>query len=431
MARIVILGAGVGGVPAALEMKRLARKQDEVLVVSDSPTFHFTPSNPWVAFGWRQPGRIKVPLAPVFRRRKITFVQQAVARVHPAENRLELNDGAFLTYDYLILATGPRLAFDEIPGLGPHGGFTKSVCHVDHAAETYLAWEKFCLAPGPMIVGAAQGASCFGPAYEYLLQADTDLRRRRIRDRVPLTYVTSEPYIGHLGLGGVGDSKGMLEAMLRDRTVRWICNAKIQKVEEGKMTVMECDEEGKDKKVHELPFQMSMILPAFTGIEAVRGLAGLTNPRGFVLINDKQQNPAFPNIYGVGVCVAIAPKEPTPVPTGIPKTGVMIESMAAAAAHNIRVQLDGGQPDKVPEWNALCAADTGDRSSIGFVAIPQIPPRNVTVAKKGIWIHWGKILFEKYFLRKIRKGVAAPFYEKLGLRLMGYQTFKKPDILPP
>ena len=65
--------------------------------------------------------------------------------------------------------------------------------------------------PGPMVVGAVQGASCFGPAYEYALTAATDLRRRKIRDRAPITFVTSEPYIGHLGLGGVGDTKGMLE----------------------------------------------------------------------------------------------------------------------------------------------------------------------------------------------------------------------------
>ena len=81
------------------------------------------------------------------------------------------------------------------------------------------SWEAFCASPGPMVVGAVQGASCFGPAYEYALTAVTDLRRRKIRDRVPMTFVTSEPYIGHLGLGGVGDTKSMLESVLRDRDI--------------------------------------------------------------------------------------------------------------------------------------------------------------------------------------------------------------------
>jgi len=79
MARIAIIGAGVGGIPAALEMKHHARKEDEVMLLSDSPTFHFTPSNPWVGFGWRKPEQIKVALAPMLKKRKITFVQQAVA----------------------------------------------------------------------------------------------------------------------------------------------------------------------------------------------------------------------------------------------------------------------------------------------------------------------------------------------------------------
>ncbi len=70
------------------------------------------------------------------------------------------------------------------------------------------------------------GASCFGPAYEFAFIMNTDLRRR-LRNKVPMTYVTTEPYIGHLGLGGVGDSKTMLESELRNNDVKWITNAKV------------------------------------------------------------------------------------------------------------------------------------------------------------------------------------------------------------
>ena len=101
-----------------------------------------------------------------------------------------------------------------IEGAGPHGGHTHSVCTVDHAELAHADYLALTEEPGPVIIGAFQGASCFGPAYEFAAVVDTDLRRRRIRDRVPMTFVTSEPYIGHLGLGGVGDSKGMLESEL-------------------------------------------------------------------------------------------------------------------------------------------------------------------------------------------------------------------------
>src|SRR5690606_39648682 len=131
---------------------------------------------------------------------------------------------------------------------------------------------------------------------------------------------TSEPYNGHLGLDGVGDGKTMLESELRSRNIDWICNAKGDKVEDGVMDVIECVEHGQEKRRHELPFGYSMMLPAFTGIDAVMGVEGLVNPRGFILIDDYQCNPTWRNIWGIGVAVAIAPRKPTPVPTGVPKT---------------------------------------------------------------------------------------------------------------
>ena len=103
--------------------------------------------------------------------------------------------------------------------------------------EAEKAWQEFVKAPGHIVVGAVQMASCYGPAYEFAMIMDTDLRRRKIRDKVPMTFVTAEPYIGHLGLGGVGDSKGLMESVMRERHIKWICNAKTTKVEAGKMSL--------------------------------------------------------------------------------------------------------------------------------------------------------------------------------------------------
>jgi len=224
MAHIVIIGAGIGGMPMAYEMRDMARASDTITVVSNSPRFHFVPSNPWVAVKWRERADIELELEPVLARRRINFTAAGAKRVHPEENRVELGDGTSLGYDYLVIATGPKLAFDEVPGLGPEsiGGHTQSICHVDHADHARSAWERFVEDPGHIVVGAVQGASCYGPAYEFAMIMDTDLRRRRIRDKVPMTFVTAEPYIGHLGLGGVGDSKGILESAFRDRHIKWI-----------------------------------------------------------------------------------------------------------------------------------------------------------------------------------------------------------------
>ena len=423
MAHVVILGAGLGGVPAALELRNKLRREDKITVVAPLRTFDFTPSNPWVAVGWREPDQVQTPLAPIFERKGVEFKNASCTAVIPAENRIEIEGGESIAYDYLVIATGPELAFDEIEGLGPEG-FTQSVCTLAHASKAYEAWERFLDKPGPIVVGAAQGASCVGPAYEFCFIMETVLRRKKLRHQVPITFVTSEPYIGHLGLDGVGDTKGLLESEMRERHIKWICNAKVAKVEDGLMHVEEVGEDGALKKTHDLPFAYSMMLPAFRGIPAVRGVDGLVNPRGFILGGKTQQNPNFKNVFGIGVCVAIPPVGPTPVSTGVPKTGFMIESMTRATAANIRALIDGEEPRHEATWNAVCLADFGDEG-VAFVAIPEIPPRNVNWASHGKWVHLAKVGFEKYFLDKIRHGVSEPFYERVVLDMLGITKLKE------
>lgn len=423
MAHIVVLGAGLGGSIMAYELKDQIRSEDTITVVTKDPVYHFVPSNPWVAVGWRKRDDISIDLAKTLARKGIAFRPVAAEKLHPDENRIELVDGTFVSYDYLVIATGPELAFDEIEGLGPHGGHTQSVCHVDHAMQANAAFEEFCKAPGPIIVGAVQGASCFGPAYEFAFILETELRRRKIRDKVPMTFVTSEPYVGHLGLDGVGDTKGLLESEMRDHHIKWMTSTRVKKVEDGKMTVEQVAEDGTVKAEKELPFAYAMMLPAFRGIRPLMGIEGLVNPRGFVLVDEHQRNPKYRNIFSVGVCIAIPPMGPTPVPCGVPKTGFMIESMVTATAHNIGNLLRGKEPDEVGTWNAVCIADFGD-GGVAFVAQPQMPPRNVNWASSGKWVHLAKVGFEKYFMRKVRKGTSEPFYEKAAMKMLGIDKLK-------
>jgi sulfide:quinone oxidoreductase len=420
---IVILGAGLGGTTAAFEIQHAVGERASIQVISDSGHFSFVPSNPWVALRWREPEAIQVELRPIFDRKHIGFLSTGAKRVLPDQNKIELKDGNIVDYDYLVIATGPDLAFDEIKGLGPHGGFSVSVCQTAHAALAADAFDRLVADPGPVIIGAAQGASCFGPAYEFAMMIDTELRRRKVRDRVPMMFVTPEPYIGHLGLDGVGDTKSLLESEFRNRHIKWITNARTTSLEEGIMHVEEVAFDGTIAATHALPFYFSMMLPAFRGIPAIFGIEGLTNPRGFVLVDQHQRSKAFANVFALGVCVAIPPVGPTPVPVGVPKTGFMIESMVTAIVQNLVALLDNRPPTAQATWNALCLADFGD-GGVAFIAQPQIPPRNVSWSSQGRWVHLAKVIFERYFLRKIRRGETEPFYERLALKAIGLNKLK-------
>jgi sulfide:quinone oxidoreductase len=422
MAHILIMGAGLGGMPAAYEMRAKLPPSHRITVVSAVDYFQFVPSNPWVAVGWRSRDEVILKLAPLLERKGIAFVPQAVTQIDADGSQVTLADGQSMAYDYLVITTGPKLSFDEVPGAGPAasggGGHTHSVCSVDHAQAFWAEYQEFLKTPGPVVVGAMPLASCFGPAYEFAFILDADLRKRKLRHKVPITFVTSEPYIGHLGLGGVGDSKSMLESEMRGHDIKWITNAKTTKVEAGKLFATQLDDKGNALTEHEVPFKLAMMLPAFKGIDAVAAVPKLCNPRGFVLIDEFQRSKAYRNIFSAGVCVAIPPVEVTPVPTGAPKTGYMIETMVSAIVHNIADELAGVAPTAQATWNAICLADMGDTGA-AFVALPQIPPRNVNWFKKGKWVHLAKIGFEKYFMRKMKTGNSEPVYEKYVLKLLG------------
>lgn len=424
MAHIVIVGAGIGGIPAAFELRKKLPKQHRVTLLGTSPYFEFTPSNPWVAVGWRKVEQTRVEMREPLESKGIQWIAEPVTQIDAIGNSVTVISGQKIPYDYLVIATGPKLSFDEVPGLGPSTGHTHSICTHEHSRRAWEAYQEFLKNPGPIVVGAAPGASCFGPAYEFAMIVDADLRKRKLRDRVPITYVTCEPYIGHMGLGGVGDSKGLMESELRQRHIKWITNAKVTDVRVGEMSVTEVDDEGKTKKEHLLPFSYSMILPAFKGVDPVAAVPNLCNPRGFVTIDNHQRSKAYPNIFSAGVCVAIPPVEATPVPTGAPKTGYMIESMVSAICENIVADLAGRPATAQASWNAICLADFGDTGA-AFVALPQIPPRNVTWAKAGKWVHLAKIAFEKYFLRKVRTGSLTPVYETYVLKALGIVSLRE------
>ena len=99
-----------------------------------------------MALKWRRAEDITVHLPEVLERLGIDFDATGAKRVKPQTSRIELNDGREVSYDYLVIATGPALAFDEIEGLGPEAN-TISICHVDHAAARPSVGNSFAAIP--------------------------------------------------------------------------------------------------------------------------------------------------------------------------------------------------------------------------------------------------------------------------------------------
>ena len=390
MARIVILGGSFGGLTAAFELKRLLGSKADVTLLSNSDKFVFVPSLPWVSLGWKRPEDITLSLNAILKPKGIKFIYEAAEGVDAAASKV-ITKSQEIQYDYLVIATGPELVFSAVPGLGPER-HTECIFELDMALKARDAWNRFLQDPGPIVVGSVQGVSCFGPPYEYAFEVDTELRRRKIRHKVPITFVTSEPYIGHFGISGLKTSRRVLEDEFANRDIKIIANQAVE----------EFTPEGvKLADGTALSHKLAMFAPPMSGVKAVFHLG---NPKGFIPVDNHYRHKDHRNILCVGVAMAIAPPEQTPVPTGVPKTGYMTVEMAKDAAKTIVADITG-KPAAEPEpLGVLCLVDMGD-SAVFARAKPLLPPRQEAVWKKGIVYKWGKHAFEKYFLWKIKNGL--------------------------
>ncbi len=390
--RIVIVGGSFGGINAAYALRRRLRGRADILVISRDAEFTFLPSLPWVILGWRDPARLQIPLARPLARRQIRFVQDEVRELDPGRCEAR-TDSARYPYDILLVASGADLDFAAVPGLGPVKGYTHSTFTVEEAASARDALARLLAADrGRIVIGAAAGASCIGPAYEIVMMIDTALRRSRKRHRFALTFATPEPFLGHFGVGGIGMSPRMIQDEFAERHIEAVVNARITEARPDRLILADRSE---------LAFDFSLVVPAFLGSPFVRAVEGLANPRGFVPVTPHLTSTRFGNIYAVGVAVAIAPPSPTAVPVAVPKTGQMTELMAAAAAHNIWADIGGGAKVDGLTLPATCIADAGD-TAFYLYADPFLPPRNRVVHKKGRWARYLKLAFERYYLARIQ-----------------------------
>lgn len=395
--RVVIVGANFAGFTAALELGKQLGRAHDIVVISKWPYFLFTPSLVWLPFGERKREEITFPLAPIFAARGIDFVQCQVERID-LDARSVVHERGIVSYDYLILATGPVNDWDAVPGLGPHGGFTHSIFGLADAERTATAFEHFVADPGPVVIGGVQGASGFGAAYEFLFNFAYQMRKRKLRDRVPITYVTAEPFLGHLGVGGFGNVRSLLSLFFDHEEVTSVTGAAVGEVRAHDIVLTDG---------RKLPHRFAMLAPPLYGAPPVRALSAITDARGFVVVNDRYQTGPYPEVYAAGAAVAVDAPTQLAVPCGVPKTGYLSEEMAKIVVHNIVADLYGAPPIALAP-GAIEAKAILDAGNNGIIMVGDhfLEPRMYTWLLPGPEAHWAKIAFEKMFLATHRRGWA-------------------------
>ncbi len=397
-ARIVIVGGSFGGLTAAYELRRrLSPERAEITLLAKDERFSFVPSFPWVAVGRRSLEQISFPLAQPLANKQVAFAQETVTGID-TDAKLVTTTRAEHPYDFLVVATGHRSANEAVPGLGPFDGPGHSPMSAPETQELASAVRALLAGPGPVVVGAAPGASCIGPVYELAFELDHLLRQRSLRHQVPITVLTPEPFLGHMGMGGAGTVRQLLEGALEERDITYHTSVAITGI-----TAEAVEADG----LRPTPSLCSIVIPPLAGVEAVAKSPGRSNPKGFVPVDDHYRHKTADGVYAVGVAVALPPAGDTPVPVNFPKTGHMTVQMADIAARDLAARMDGREGETT-ELSARCVLDMGDRGA--YLAVdPVRPPRNriPTVSEGRRWLY-AKQAFERVYLGTARRGRRVP-----------------------
>jgi sulfide:quinone oxidoreductase len=427
--RVVVLGGGIAGHTAAAFARKWLRREHTVTVVSPKPDYNWVPSNIWVGVGLMKPAQVTFPLAPVYERAGVEFVQAAAREIHPEGDR----DGAssYVTvgsangavskvpYDFLVNATGPALRFDRTEGLGPEGGHSLSVCIPDHAAQAAaaLAEEVERMRRGErrrFLVGVGHGAcTCEGAAFEYIVNLEFELRARGVRDRAEITWITNEYELGDFGMGGMYLKRGgyvtpssiFNASLFAERGIDWITRAHVRKVEPDRVFY-----ETLDGSEGEQEFDFAMLLPPFSGVglsafdpDGAEITERLFLPNAFMRVDADYtpkpyeewkaadwprtyQSPEYGNIFAAGI--AFAPPHAissphtspngTPIAPAPPRTGMPSAMIAKAVARSIVDMIGGAESPthtaSMAEMGAACIASAGANPFTGTAASMTVYP---------------------------------------------------------
>lgn len=391
--KVLILGGNFAGLNAALHVKHALEDDVDVTVLSASDRFLFNPSLIWLPFGKRTPEDITFPVAPTFEEHGVHFVNAAATAIDP-DNQVVTAGGQDYSYDYLIIATGYQNKMDVIPGLTDGNAVT--ITTLEDAIKAGEAWERYLKDPGDIVIGATQSAGCFGAAYEFLFNTAYHLKKNGLKDKVKLTYVTSEPFLGHFGIGGLPHGEQLLGMFLKKEGIDAKVSVGMESVDTDAVNLADGTS---------LPFKYSMIVPPFVGQDVVKESV-LSDDKGYVKVRDTWQTEKYDNVYAAGIAAAVAVPWQTPTPTGLPKTGFPTEVMARVAAENVVHQIKGEAPNEHKEFadmKAICVMDAGN-NGVMILADKMLPPRKHGVLVPGPQNHAFKIAFEKYFIWKMKNG---------------------------
>ena len=396
MTTTIVIGGNFAGITAALEIKRKGGNDHRVIMIDKSPLFLFIPSLIWVPFGRREIKDISFRKDEILHKKGVEFIIEEATKIDTENNTVSLANGEVLTYDHVVVATGPKVNFDIAPGVQEHSYYVGTP---NGAMKIRKALEEFKANPGPIVIGATQNAGCMGAAYEFLFNIEKWLREQNIRKKVDLYWITPEDYLGHFGIDGMPMGEMMLKSFMKMFNIHFRTRVGVKEVKADRV-ILSNDEE--------LESKFTMLMPPFIGVDLVRNSPGLkATATGYLQAGDDYRLIHKDNVWVAGIAVDVKlPFTPKEVPFSSPKTGYPSDETGKIVAENI-IRVSKGKTElKKKAWGkipGICIMDCGKKEVI-ILSDNLFKPRNFAVMIPNIFYDFSKVIFEKYFLWKTKHG---------------------------
>lgn len=380
---ILVLGGGVGGLVAANELRRLLPREHRIVLVEKNAQHAFAPSFLWLMTGDRRPEQITRDVRQLAR--PGVEVMLAEAQSIDLPNRRVVTTAQTLAYDTLIIALGAELAPEAIPGLAAaaHTFYT-----FDGAAKLRDALREFGGGTVAVVVSALP-YKCPGAPHEGAMLIANTLRQRGLRN-VDVHLFTPEAQPMPVAGPALGDAvKQMLEG-------QGVAFHPLHKLTQVAGATHELSFEGRDT----VKYDLLVAIPPHRGPRIMRE-AGLTNEAGWAPVDRHTLATKHENVFALGdvTAVSIPGRWKPDVPMLLPKAGVFAHAQAEVVARRIAAEIMGTGAGGTFPGIGYCMLEAGESlAGYAFGDFYAEPAPQVQLRRMGKTWHWGKVLFEQWWL---------------------------------